>query len=183
MGNALRDQLLKSGLVTDKQVKKAAKDKQKEDRQKHGQKQTGPDAATLEAQRIAAEKAEKIQRDRELNLQRKEEQERKSLAAQLKQLIEAHRQGRGDGEIAYSFADGGKVKRIHIGADVRDRLAAGRLVIVRSEAGYDVVLPEIAQRIRERDPQSIALWNSASSTETDADDPYADYQVPDDLMW
>lgn len=184
MGNALRDQLLKSGLVNDKQLKKAVKDKHKEERQKHGQKQTGPDDAELHARRVAAEKVEKAERDRLLNQQRKEEADQKALVAQLRQLIEAHRQALGEGDIAYSFADNGKVKRLYVSAEVRDRIAAGRLVIVRSDVRYDLVLPEIAQRIIERDAGAVVLWNKVDAgSEAVADDPYADYQVPDDLVW
>jgi len=184
MGNALRDQLLKSGLVNDKQLKKAIKDKSKEDRQKHGQKQTGPDEAALQAQRIAEEKAGKAARDRLLNQQRKEEAEQKALHGQLKQLVDAHRQALGEGEIAFNFADGGKIKRIHVDAGVRDRIAAGRLVIVRCEGRYDVVLPEIAQRISQHHADAIVLWNKpAAVAEPGAEDPYAAFQVPDDLVW
>jgi uncharacterized protein YaiL (DUF2058 family) len=186
MGNALRDQLLKSGLVNDKQLKQATKEKRKEDRQKHGQKQSGPDESALRAERIAQEKAQKAERDRELNLQQKQAAEQKALHAQLRQLVETHRQPTGDGgDIAYSFSDGGKVKRLYVTGDVRDRLSAGRLVIVRCDERYELVFPDIAERIRGRDPDAIVLWNVPPPAVEDsaAEDPYAKYQIPDDLIW
>ena len=35
----------------------------------------------------------------------------------------------------------------------------------------------------QRDAQVIVLLNRNESVEVDEDDPYADYQIPDDLMW
>jgi len=182
MGNALRDQLLKSGLVNDKQIKKAVKEKHKEERQKQGQKQAAAPDPKRDAHQRAEEKAE---RDRQLNLQRKAAADQKALAAQLKQLVESHRQELGEGDLPYHFADDGKIKRLYVGAEVRDRIVAGRLVIVRCESGYHLVLQDIAQKIRGRHPEAIVLWNQPTATDNagSPDDPYAQYQVPDDLMW
>jgi uncharacterized protein YaiL (DUF2058 family) len=41
---------------------------------------------------------------------------------------------------------------------------------------------DIAERVRARDPSLVLVWNQPSQT-PDEDDPYADFQVPDDLMW
>jgi uncharacterized protein len=182
MGNALRDQLLKAGLVNDKQVKKAVKEKHKESRQQQGQNRPAADEAKLQAQRQAAEKAE---RDRQLNLQRKEAADRKALAAQIKQLVETHRQSAGDGEIPYNFTDGNTVKRIYVSARVRDQLAAGKLAVVRCDKEYGLVSPDIAEKIRERSAEAIVLWNQPQPAEPapEGDDPYARYQIPDDLIW
>ena len=55
-------------------------------------------------------------------------------------------------------------------------------VIVRQDTFYEIVPAETAQRVRERDPSLVLVWNQpAKGVETD--DPYADYQVPDDLLW
>lgn len=182
MGNALRDQLLKAGLVNEKQLKQAAKEKRKETNQRQGQNEPDTDAARLRAQKAQAEKAE---RDRQLNQQRREEAEKKALASQIRQLIETHRQPRGDGEIPFNFPDGGKVKRLYLSASVREQIVRGNLVIVRLDKQYELVTPDIAEKIRARSAGSVVLWNEpkATPTETPADDPYAKFQVPDDLMW
>ena len=45
------------------------------------------------------------------------------------------------------------------------------------------LLPKvIADKIAERDP-SLVVQIKKTSAEVDADDPYAAFQVPDDLMW
>ena len=66
----------------------------------------------------------------------------------------------------------------------RDQLVRGAAVIVRFEGRYDVVLPDIAERIRERDPRAVVSLGSASEQTAPAeDDPYKDFVVPDDLKW
>ena len=90
----LRDQLLKSGLVNEKQVKKAQREKHKEQRAPHGK-----PVASEQQQSLQQRQAEKQERDRQLNQQRREESERRALAAQARQLIEAHRLARIEGEL------------------------------------------------------------------------------------
>lgn len=179
----LKDQLLKAGLVNEKQLKKAQQEQRKEERQNQGPGKSSTAAeAKLRQQKALAEKAE---RDRQLNSQRKEEQEKKAGAAQIRQLIETHRQPQGDGEIPYNFTDANKVKRMYVSDKVREHLIRGRLAIVRLDDQYELVPPEIAERIRQRDATCVVLQNAPPSAESvdDRDDPYAAYQVPDDLMW
>lgn len=183
MGNALRDQLLKAGLVNDKQVKQAVKEKRKETLKQQGQKKAAAvDEHKLQAQNAQADKAE---RDRQLNLQRKQAAEQKAVAAQVRQLIETHRQPKGDGETPYNFIDGNKVKRIYVSAKVREQLSRGALAIVKLDQQYELVPTEIAQKIRARHEASLVWANDFRQTVSgnDSADPYADYQIPDDLMW
>ena len=46
------------------------------------------------------------------------------------------------------------------------------------------MIPKIAaNKIIERDDSFIVLLNDIQHEQNNEDDPYADYQVPDDLMW
>jgi len=184
MGNALRDQLLKAGLVNEKQAKKAAKEKQKDAQRQHGQGK--PATAEEDAARARQAQAEKIERDRLLNQQRQEQAQKKALAAQIRQLVEQHRQPKEAGETPYNFADGGKVKRLYLSERLRRRIVQGQLAIVRLDQGYELVLPEIAEKIRARDADSVVVFNDTrqpAAQEAPAEDPYAKFQVPDDLIW
>ncbi|MDD2770166.1 MAG: DUF2058 domain-containing protein [Methylococcus sp.] len=178
MSNPLQEQLRKAGLVNDKQLKKAQKDQRKE---RH--RATENKGADTEKARIQQAQAEKAARDRELNLQKKEADERKALAAQIRQLIEANRQAV-EGEAAFNFADGGTVKRLYVTEALRKRIAAGQMAIVKLDGKYELVPAEVAERIAARDDSYIVLKNESQRTgEENQDDPYAAYQVPDDLMW
>ncbi|HAF94389.1 DUF2058 domain-containing protein [Pseudomonas sp. S5(2021)] len=179
MSLSLRDQLLKAGLVNEKQAKQATKQQQKQQRlEKKGQveKDNSQREAALKAQ------AEKQARDQELNRQQQEKAEQKARAAQVKQLIERSRLPKLTTDDYYNFVDDKKVKRISVNNLMRDKLSSGSLAIVRHGGGYEIIPREAALKIQERDPRRVVLLNTRTE-EVDADDPYAAYQVPDDLMW
>jgi len=180
MGNALQEQLLKAGLVSDKQLKKARKEQRTERLQTQGRTSTADDNK-LRAQQALAEKAE---RDRELNRLQKEAQEEKAIAAQIKQLVETNRQPRDDGDVPYNFADDNKVKRIYVTERVREQISGGRLAIVKVDKRYELVPAEIAEKIRARNAGSVIVWNDPKQApEETPDNGYANYKIPDDLMW
>nr|MBO2509817.1 DUF2058 domain-containing protein [Gammaproteobacteria bacterium] len=179
MSMSLRDQLLKAGLVNEKQVKQAEKQKQKQQRlEKKGQ------AEADKSSKLAAQKAlaEKAARDQELNRLRQEKAQKKAEAAQIKQLIERSRLPKLNTEDYYNFVDDKKVKRLSVNDMMRDKLSRGSLAIVRHAGGYEVIPREAALKIQQRDPARIVLLNTPSQA-PDPDDPYAAYQIPDDLMW
>ncbi|KRW59655.1 DUF2058 domain-containing protein [Pseudomonas sp. TTU2014-080ASC] len=179
MSMSLRDQLLKAGLVNEKQAKQAAKQQQKQQRLEQKGQIEKDDSQKLAAQQAMAEKAE---RDQELNRQQQEKQAKKALAAQIKQLIESSRLPKLTTEDYYNFVDDKKVKRISVNTLMRDKLSSGSLAIVRHGGGYEIIPRDAALKIQERDAQRIVLLNTQSQA-PDEDDPYAAYQVPDDLMW
>ncbi|RRV06934.1 DUF2058 domain-containing protein [Pseudomonas sp. v388] len=179
MSISLRDQLLKAGLVNQKQAKQVSKEKQKEQRLVHKGQAQADDSQKRAAQEAMAEKA---RRDQELNRQQQEKVEQKARAAQIKQLIEVSRLPKLTTEDYYNFVDDKKVKRISVNALVRNKLSSGSLAIVHHGGGYEIIPREAALKIQERDPRRIVLLNTPTEA-PDADDPYAAYQVPDDLMW
>ena len=67
------------------------------------------------------------------------------------------------------------------GGGVIEGLSAGKLVIVNDNGVFELVPPAIAEKIRARNPSLVI--DLPSDEEPSADDPYADYQVPDDLIW
>jgi len=179
LGNSLHDQLLKAGLVNEKQVNKAKKAKQRKEKEQRHKKHKIEDEATLKARRAAAEAA---QRDRELNRQRQLAAEQKAIAAQIRQLIETNRLSLEEGDIAYNFTDANKVRRIHVNASVHSGLSQGQLAIVKLAGRYEVVPAGVAEKIKQRDESCVIVCNDHTEVE-DEDDPYADFKVPDDLMW
>lgn len=177
----LKDQLLKSGLVNEKQLKKAQQEKRKEDRQSQGK----AGVSDEEKRRLQQAAAEKAERDRQLNLQRKEEAEKKAVAAQVRQLIETHRTAKGESETPFNFVDEGKVKRLYLADPIRNQVVRGQLAIVKLNGQYELVPADAADKIRQRDATAVVLQNDARSRQGQdvGEEPYANYQVPDDLMW
>lgn len=179
MANSFGDQFLKAGLVSKTQVSKANKSKHKQKQKEQKQKVEVVNEAAAAARQTAAEKAA---RDRELNLQQKEELERKAVQAQIRQLIEMNRLPRDEGELGYNFQDGTAIKKLFVSEDAHEKLGRGLLAIVRLDAGYEVIPSIVAEKIKLRDASCI-VSNETTQLELGEDDPYADYQVPDDLMW
>ncbi|MEH6624978.1 MAG: DUF2058 domain-containing protein [Motiliproteus sp.] len=178
MSNSLHDQLLKAGLVN----KKKAQASKKQKHQQRTQAKSGPteaDEAKLNAQKAREEKTE---RDRELNRQRKAEADRKAVEAQIRQLIELNRISSRDGEVAYNFTDQTKIKRIYITEKLVDQLSRGHLAIVTLNDQYELVPAAVAEKISLRN-DSVIIQHIEAQPEDDQDDPYADYKIPDDLMW
>jgi uncharacterized protein YaiL (DUF2058 family) len=179
MANSFGDQFLKAGLVSKTQLNKANKSKSKQQKLKNKQKVEVVDEAAEAARQAAADQAA---RDRELNRQRKEEIERKAVHAQVRQLVELNRLPRDDGEVGYNFQDGAAIRKIFVSAEVHGKLGRGLLAIVRLDDRYEVIPSVVAEKIMLRE-KSCIVSNATTQLESGEDDPYADYKVPDDLMW
>lgn len=172
---SLKDQLLKAGLANAKKARKAEHEKRQDAK--------NPDADTAKkfAQQALAEKAE---RDRELNRVQQQEKAQKERVAQVRQMIDTQRIVRHGGDIAYQFTDAKKIKKLYVNAEQQGQLTRGQIAIVRLDERYELVPTVVAEKIRTRDDSAIVLLNARASTAAaDADDPYADYKIPDDLMW
>lgn len=178
MSISLQEQLLKAGLATEKQAKKAKAGKGP--KKKKGQRGPELSESALAAQQAAAEKAA---RDKELNERRKQKAERKALRAQIKQLIDDNRLHRGEAELSYHFEDAKKICKLFVTQAQLQQLGKGQVDIVKFDGSYDLVPAQAAQKIAERDPACVIPRKLEEAETSDPDDPYADYQVPDDLMW
>lgn len=178
MGNAFQDQFLKAGLIDDKKIKQANKEQYQA--QKQGKLKTTADENRLAAQRV---KAEKVERDRELNRKREEALKQQAIVAQIRQLIEHSRLKRDGGETPYNFSDQGVVKRIYVTENQHGHLSRGQLAIVKLGEQYELIPSVAAEKIRQRDDACVIVLCTASGPQDDEDDSYADFKVPDDLIW
>lgn len=179
MGNSLHDQLLKAGLVDEQQVKRAQKQKRKKNNQARKGKATQNDQARLDARQTQSERAE---RDRALNRQSQARQQKRQREAQIRQLIESNRLPAEDGEVAYSFVREKKVARIFVSEGLRKQLSQGSVAIVTLDRRYVLVPAAVAVKIQQSDTSRVILCNDNMADEAVEDD-YADYKVPDDLIW
>lgn len=180
MSNSLQDQLLKAGLINKKQAQSAKKTKHKQKIKVAPGQLSDADIAKQEAAKQREAKAEK---DRQLNLQRQQAAEEKALQAQIRQIIEMNRLTDTDGDVAYNFTDDRKIKRLHVTEALWDGLSRGQLAIAKLDDNYLLIPAQAAEKIKQRNSDAIIQLNERQAEETDEDDPYAAYQIPDDLMW
>jgi uncharacterized protein YaiL (DUF2058 family) len=176
---SLQEQLLKAGLADEKKAREVRNEKRKQ------RKQQPKGATTVNEAEERARKArqEKAERDRQLNLERKKEAEKKAIQAQIRQLIETNRLDRSRGEPSYQFVDGKKIKKILVNDQMVDQLSRGRLAIVALGDHYEIVPDRVARKIMERDESAIISMHDRKQDDAGEDDPYAGYEIPDDLMW
>ena len=179
MANAFQDQLLKAGLVTKDKVNKSNKNKHKQAKQQSKNVLSEADKIKQLAKQAAQEKAEQ---DRELNRLKLEADNKKAINAQIRQLVEMNCVANTDGDVVYNFEDMKKIRRIYVTEELRSKIISGRLAIARLNETYMLVPKAVAEKIMQRDVSYIVLCNEPEDI-GDEDDEYADYKVPDDLMW
>ncbi len=179
---SLQDQLLKSGLVNQNKVKQVKAEKRKQTRKQQKNKITVENEAKQLAEQARIKQAEK---DRLLNEQRNQQAAKKQQANQIAQLIEANKLPQDEEGIPYRFTDDNKVKNIYVSEALRKKIISGRLAIVRAKEGYEVVASEVAEKIRQVESSIVVVLfeNTDESGEPSEDDPYKDFEIPDDLIW
>lgn len=176
MAISLQDQLLKAGVASKKQANKAKADKRK----KKGAKAPEENAQQLAQQQLEQQK--KREKDKQLNLAREKERVLKANIAQARQIIESQRITISkEAEIQHQFSHLKFVKSIYIDKPIQQQLFRGQLTIVFMDEKYWLIPTDQAHRVLALQAEWIVEMPKEEKIEED--DPYADYQVPDDLMW
>ncbi|MCR9985914.1 MULTISPECIES: DUF2058 domain-containing protein [Vibrio diabolicus subgroup] len=168
----LQEQMLKAGLVNEKKLKKAKK----------GSKKSRVQAREVKAA-VEENKRQQLERDKQLSEQQNAERLNKEIKAQINQLIEMNKIDLKDGDIKYNFTHGTLVKSLYVDALIREQLIKGILAIAIVGESYVVIPHGVANKIAQRDESVIIEQKEPESDIPAEDDPYADFVVPDDLMW
>lgn len=175
---SLQDQLLKAGLTSKSKAHKANKQKHKQQKQQRKNKVEVVDEAAVLAKQAVERQHEK---DRLLNEKRNQDAEKNQIAGQIKQLITLNQFEKNDEGSAFNFTHDSKVKVIYVSEDLRDKIVSGRAVIVQLAKTFEVVPAPVAEKIAQRDKQRVIYLDDVVPVAID--DEYADFEVPDDLMW
>lgn len=174
----LQEQMLKAGLVTSKKMAKVQRTAKKSRVQ-----------AREAREAVEENKKAQLERDKQLSEQQKQAALAKEYKAQIKQLIEMNRIVIARGDIDFNFTDNNVIKKIAVDKPTQAQLVSGRLAIARlvadngNDGGYAIIPASVADKIAQRDESCIVLNSALSQEEQNEDDPYADFKVPDDLMW
>lgn len=182
MGKSFQEQLLQLGLVDKKKIGETKKQQHKKKKQKT---KGGTNQQDVDENALLARQAEekKRARARQLNQEREAKLQIRAERARIKQLVENNRQEKDGKGIAYRFNVEGKIQRIFVSKEMADQLSDGRLGIVRLEEQFEVIPREIVRKILSINDKIYTNLNVAGNWQTDPDDPYAAYEVPDDLIW
>ncbi|MDX2350229.1 MAG: DUF2058 family protein, partial [Porticoccus sp.] len=64
-----------------------------------------------------------------------------------------------------------------------NQLSKGLIAVVRLNDQYELVPAVVADKISQRDESIVLVQNQANKDDSGEDDYYADFKIPDDLMW
>ncbi len=181
MGGDLKDQLLRSGLVDEKQARRSEKEQRAKRRKRKGGK-GGPDPdADARREEVEAQRRAKAEQDRERNRAQQAEKARRSAQAQIDDLLRSHALSTREGSVRYHFTRDARVRHLEVTPEQQRRLGQGELAIAEHRGRYHVVPAAILERLLERDPE---LFSVRADPAAEDDDPlYAEFPVPDDLDW
>ncbi|MDP6377870.1 MAG: DUF2058 family protein [Pseudomonadales bacterium] len=195
MAGSLQDQLIKAGLASASQAKKAAREKRAETHARRKGKKTASASSAQSTDsgsqanahtRARAKLAEKTQRDKERARAQNEKTAARGIRAEITQIIlqnDLRSKQPADDDVPYNFVHGKKIKRIHIPRTQREALTKGSMVIVNNDGIYHIVTRAVADQIESRDPKRIIVSHGNEQVSSPDDDFYANFEVPDDLDW
>lgn len=182
---SLQDQLLQAGLAP-KGGKKGGKQPKKKSAwgrvNRHDKEANTRPPKEIEAARKAA--AEKLERERqqarEAGARQREADQRRAKRAEIRQLILDHAEKLPSHGEPFHFADQFRVLSLPVDPRLRRGLATRKLRLATWEKRYYIVPAQTAEKIAERDPAFLVALPSGGEIRDPA---YADFEVPDDLVW
>ena len=181
MSKSLSDQLVKLGLADKTKAKQSAHEKRVKKTKKKKAKDTGPTTEVLTAEAHAQAMAAKAEKDKAIEAERRAVRERAEKLAQARDLVRSNGTLVAGEDKKYRFTFDKKIKEMWVTNADFERLASGKIGIAQVDKRWYFVEPAALARIQERTPELISFL--AKPDEVDPDDPYADYQIPDDLDW
>jgi len=182
--SSLQEQLLKAGLTTKQKARQANTDTRKKNKQKRSGVQHGASLQEQVKEDLAKSQAEKLAKDTALNEAKNKELANKEQSLRIKQILDHHQLTGVNGESEYNYTFNNKVKKLSLNTVTHKALVNGRLALCGLNETTYLVTSETAEKIAELDSSIVLVQNDKIETEeADEDDPYADYQIPDDLMW
>lgn len=204
MAGSLQDQFLAAGLVKKQKAKNIQTAKKKAVKQSRANKVELVNEATELAKKAQQQQRNKSQ---QLNQQNKQALDKKALLAQIRQIISLNSIDKApvdsaeDDLSSYKFTHNNKIKTLYVSFKNHDLITRGVIAIAylvsTEQQGFDyhLIPAAAAEKINQRDTESVVLLNdfvpkdgggeqaNKGADNNQEDDPYSNFEVPDDLMW
>jgi hypothetical protein len=165
MGLSLQEQLLKAGMVNQKQVKKAQHEKRVENKKKKKGGVSSEESARI---RLQQQQAEQAKQNQKLNAERNLQSQQKADQAAARQLIASNKVRLEEGDVTYHYVGAdGKIKRISVQQDVADKLSDGLLGLALHNSDLVLLAAETVKKVLQRDNDSIVAYNDPAEVEDD----------------
>jgi uncharacterized protein YaiL (DUF2058 family) len=189
MGNSLRDELLKAGLVSEAKLEKTRKQKRagakkstKKPAKKRSEpsKQTPAESSNSTARHVLREnqrRTARFIRDSTLGGGSLADSARKALQRKIDALIERERLNDAEGDVPYHFVKGKRIKRIYVTEAQRLQLSSGEIVIAALEGNHHLLSKAAAEALLALTPQTVVCGGLEASGDGE------EHPVPDDITW
>ena len=210
MSSSFADQLLKAGLVSESDISKADEDKKQRaaqrkagkapksnkggkrpsNRKPAAKKPKAPvstEIANAEASKVIGASKASAEKAQAKKAQQAFAENRRIMNMKIAGLLkdqaieEPKDESQGENSIKFSYVYEGKVRGIYVSEGQQKRLAAGELAVTVIKAKTKLIPVALAEPLQAIDPQRFI--HIVKEEKTDADDPYAGFEVPDDLTW
>tara|TARA_B100000902_G_scaffold334337_1_gene333444 strand:- start:51 stop:542 length:492 start_codon:yes stop_codon:yes gene_type:complete len=152
---SLRDQLLKAGVASKKQAKKASHEAKQQQRKKNKKKKKKGQLEAKDDVKIAIEqkKAEQKERDKKLNQVREEERRVHELRSQISNIINSHASFDLRANCDYHFiVEDTLIKKVRVNEKQAESLAKGNFGILEWGEEFHILNREKCLKIREFEP-------------------------------
>ena len=181
MAGSLQDQLKKSGLVSKKKSQQLDAEKRKKIKTKSKSQKIENEIA----EKVKQAKLQKKRDDQKLNQQQQQQVKQNEEKARIKQIIDQVKIKDYDGDTAFNFQFNNKIKTLYLNKEYYDALVAGSIGLCQIDNTIFILPNSTVNKINMINPIYVVLHQKKPNTtpETTSDDPYADYDIPDDLMW
>ena len=206
MSSSFADQLLKAGLVSESDISKADEEKKQRAAQrkaKHANKGNRPshkktankkpkapvsnEVANAEVSKVIGASKARAEKAQAKKAQQAFAENRRVINMKIAELLkdqpveEPQDESQGDNSIKFSYVYEGKVRGIYVSESQQKRLAAGELAVTVIKAKTKLIPAALATPLQAIDPKRFI--HIVKQETVDADDPYAGFEVPDDITW
>ncbi|MEI6897677.1 MAG: DUF2058 domain-containing protein [Psychromonas sp.] len=178
---SLQEQLMKSGLINKQKAQQAQTEKRRKAKQK---KKKGTLEISQAQYAVNAKKEQQKKQDLQKNKAVQISLDERASHGKLIQMIAQHCEKNYQGEIDYHFTYAAKVKRIAINETTQRNLVNGLLAICVLNDEFYLINKEATEKLTKIDASVlVALHEKVDVEALDEDDPYAEFTIPDDLVW
>jgi uncharacterized protein YaiL (DUF2058 family) len=191
MGNSLRDELLKVGLVSDERLEKPRRPrrgkKRPANKRDRAPAQAAEDRSAAAARHVLREnqrRTARFVRDPSLGGGSVAESAKKALRRKIQELLQGERRNHDQAEIPYHFIKGKRIKRVYVTEAQRGELTDGKLVIAALEGNHHLLTPDAARQLLALASQTVICSGAEADPDPDTVDADGDdHPVPDDITW
>ena len=189
MGNSLQEQLLKAGLVSEKQRDKSLTRIKKSKTSRTSNQRESPLEFTVKPRASAQQKAQppdsaicpSTTPPPTTSFPARDRLPVEELNRQIRILLKEHRQNDDTSETHFYFPRDGRIKKLFVTEEQRAKLIAGELAVAGYQRRHHVIPVGVAEKILALREEIFIFRADPSSPKNE--DIALEHAIPDDLIW